>query len=122
MALNEMETALKTQPNRANLWANIALAHALLGEKAEALSAAQKSADLLPESRDAIAGPANSITCLVAFAWVGEKDRALSELQRLFKVPFGANPYVCRYSVHPLLDDPRYTKMIQDPANNAPLF
>jgi TolB-like protein/cytochrome c-type biogenesis protein CcmH/NrfG len=122
VALDGMETALKTQPSNASLWANIAMAHALLGEKAEALGAAQKSADLLPESRDAIAGPANSITCLVAFAWVGEKDRALSELQRLFGIPFGANVYACRYSVHPLLDDPRYRKMVEDPANNGPLF
>jgi tetratricopeptide (TPR) repeat protein len=122
IALAEMETALKTQPNRASLWSNIALAHALLGDKAETLSAAQKSAELLPESRDAIAAPANSITCLVAFAWIGEKERALSELQRLFKVPFGANVYACRNSVRPLLDDPRYKAMILDPANNAPLF
>jgi TolB-like protein/cytochrome c-type biogenesis protein CcmH/NrfG len=122
VALAGMETALKTQPNNANLWSNIALAHAFLGDRDATLSAAQKSADLLPESRDAIAAPGNSITCLVAFAWIGEKDRALSELQRLFKVPFGANVYACRSSVHPLIDDPRYKKMIQDPANNAPLY
>jgi TolB-like protein/cytochrome c-type biogenesis protein CcmH/NrfG len=121
-AMAAMKKVLASQPGNAVLWSNLALAHALLGEKAEALGAAQKSADLLPESRDAVTGTSNSLTCFVAFSWIGEKDRALAELQRLFLTPFGANVYACRNGSGPVHDDPRFKKMLADPANNAPLY
>jgi TolB-like protein/cytochrome c-type biogenesis protein CcmH/NrfG len=121
-SLLEMTKVLASQPENSVLWANLALAHALLGEKQEALDAARKSAELLPESRDAIMAPANSVTCAVALSWLGETDRALAELQRLFGVPFGPNVYVSRHSVGPVGDDPRFKRMVADPANNAPLF
>jgi TolB-like protein/Flp pilus assembly protein TadD len=121
-ALAMMKDALVQQADNAQLWSDLSLAYALLGKKEEARNAAQKSADLLPESRDALQGPSNSLISAVAYAWIGEKDRALGELQRLLRTPFGANIYLSRNSFRPLRDNPRYKKMIEDPANNAPLF
>jgi TolB-like protein/cytochrome c-type biogenesis protein CcmH/NrfG len=121
-SLAAMKQVLVNQPNNAELWAAMSLAHALLGEKQEALDAARKSAELLPESKDGVTGPSNSITCAIAMAWAGEKDRAFAELGRLFHVPFGANVYATRYGFLPLRDDPRFKAMMEDPANNAPMF
>ncbi len=121
-AVAQMKEAMIRQPNNAELWANLALAQAILGEKEDSLRSAQKSAELLPESRDAINAPQNSVTCALALAWAGEKERSLAELKRLFRVPFGANVNFVRVSFRPLQDDPRFKEMVSDPANNAPLL
>ncbi len=121
-AIDEMSGVLAQQPGNATLWANLSLAHALLGERDETLRAAQKSAELLPESRDAVTAPANSGVCAEAFAWIGDKDRALSELGRLFRLPYGENVYIARSSFRTLQDDPRFKEMVGDPRNNAPLY
>jgi hypothetical protein len=57
--------------------------------------------------------------CAMAMAWAGEKDRAIAEIARLLKVPYGGNVHsiYCR----PLWDDPRYKALLADPANNAVL-
>lgn len=121
-AVAQMKDALARQPNNADLWAYLALAQGILGERENAVASVQKSAELLPESRDALNGPQNSINCALALAWAGEKERALSELKRLFRVPFGANVNLTRVSFGPLKDDPRFKEMVSDPANNAPLL
>jgi TolB-like protein/cytochrome c-type biogenesis protein CcmH/NrfG len=121
-SLAAMSKVVMTQPNNALIWSNMALAYALLGEKEKALSAARKSAELLPESRDAIAGTANSVTCMVAYAWLEERDRAFGELQRLLRVPYGLNVYTCRNSLGPLRTDSRFKAILEDPKNNAPFY
>jgi TolB-like protein/Flp pilus assembly protein TadD len=118
----QMRDALAGQPNNADLLADLALAQGILGERENALASVQKSAELLPESRDAVNAPTDAVTCALALAWAGEKERALAEVQRLLRVPFGANVHVVRASFRPLQDDPRFKAMVSDPANNAPLL
>jgi hypothetical protein len=103
------------------VWSELSLAHALLGNRHEALDCAAKSADLLPEARDALVGPANSINGLLALAWLGENDRAVGEMKRLFSVPWGADIYYCRAHFRTLKDDPRFKALVNDPTNNTPL-
>jgi hypothetical protein len=86
------------------------------------MSAAKKSAELMPESRDAIVGPGNSNTCAIALAWIGEKDRALEEIGRLLHVPFGLNVNSVRPWFRPLHDDPRFKALVDDPKNNDPIL
>ncbi|HTU03088.1 MAG TPA: tetratricopeptide repeat protein, partial [Candidatus Sulfotelmatobacter sp.] len=117
-----MNEALSQQPDNSVLWAAFSLAHAMLGNKGESLRCAQRSAELMPESRDAIVGPGNSNTCALALAWIGEKDRALAELERLLHVPWGMNIYTARVSFRPLRDDARFKKLVSDPRNNGPLL
>jgi TolB-like protein/Tfp pilus assembly protein PilF len=120
-ALALMKTELKRQPENSVLWANMGLAQALLGNRDETLRCAQKAAEYLPESRDAIIGPTNSVVGAQAFAWVGEKERALSEFQRLLHMPWGTLVANGRNSWRPIRDDPRFKALLADPANNAPL-
>jgi tetratricopeptide (TPR) repeat protein len=121
-ALAEMKQVLVTQPENAQLWSDMALAHALLGEKDEALQCVQKSSDLLPESRDAVLAPSNSQNCAYALMWAGEKDRALAEFARLLHVPYGTNIYALRLSCRPMQDDPKFKEMVGNIQNNAPLL
>jgi TolB-like protein len=122
-AIREGKSELAQKPS-ATAWAWLAGAYALIGDKAEALRCAQTSRDLIPESKDAVAGPPLSVYHAQVLAWVGEKDRALAELARLLRTPFGENIYAAKFSPYwlPLRDDPRFQALVNDPKNNAPLY
>src|SRR5262249_10216471 len=94
VAMGDQE--LPRQPNNAQLWASLSLAHALLGHHDEAIRCGEKSREVLPESRDALFGIGNSILFASALGYVGEKDRALAEFERLLHVPYGTNPILDR--------------------------
>ena len=123
--LAAMNALLAEQPLNAQLWAALSLAHGLLGKHDEALRCGAKARELLPESRDAISGEQISALYASALAYVGEKDRALAEFERLLHVPFGTNAILDRGiwsgSWKPLRDDPRFKAQLPDPKNNEPL-
>ena len=121
-AMTLMYSELKQQPENSSLWAAMALANAILGNKDETLRCVQKSSELLPESRDADIGRANAITCTFALAWIGERDQALAEIERLLHVPDGLNIYQARTHFRPLHDDPRFKALVSDLRNNDPLL
>jgi Flp pilus assembly protein TadD len=123
-AATELGRALETQPTNAGLWASLGGVHALLGERDEALRCARKAMELVPESRDALSGPTyrqNYGSCL---AWLGDKDAALAELERLLHTPWGENVYLAKHGLtwFPLRGHPRFEALVNDPKNNAPLL
>ncbi len=104
---------------------------AVLGHNDEALRSAHRAVELLPESRDAVNGPALSVALAFVHAWTGDKDRAIAELTRLLRVPCWVVPTGPPINVHamrrsawfaPLRGDPRYEALLDEPANNAPIF
>jgi TolB-like protein/Flp pilus assembly protein TadD len=121
-ALATMKQVLVTQPDNAQLWSDMGMDQAILGDKEEALASIRKATELLPESRDAVLGPGISQNCAYALMWAGEKERALAEFSRLLHVPFGVNIYFLRHSCGPLKDDPRFKEMIGNLQNNAPIL
>jgi tetratricopeptide (TPR) repeat protein len=121
-ALATMKQVLVTQPANAQLWSDMGMDQAILGDKEEALASIRKATELLPESRDAVLGPAISQNCAYALMWAGEKERALAEFSRLLHVPYGVNIYFLRHSCGPLKDDPRFKDMIGNLQNNAPIL
>lgn len=110
------------QPDNPVLWSNVAVDQAILGDREDALQAIHKCVEILPESRDAIVGPQNSQNFALAYMWLGDKDRALSEIERLLRVPWGLNVYSARVSFRLLRDDPRFRALMADPKNNAPIL
>lgn len=128
-AMPVLTAELVSQPSNASLWESLAEAHAIKGEKDEAIRCCEKAMELIPESRDAVEGPSIALARASILAQVGEKDRALAEFARLLKVPYsGANVHVARNGIwfgasfRTLRGDPRFEALLNDPANNAPAF
>ena len=113
---------LERRPS-ATTWTTLSNAYALTGDKAEALRCAQAAKDLIPESKDAVAGPPLSLNYAQMLAWTGDRDGALAELARLLRTPFGENIYSAKVGIGwlPLRGDPRFEALVNDPKNNAPL-
>jgi tetratricopeptide (TPR) repeat protein len=122
-AVNDLKARLEKQPTTAGYWASLGSAYVLLGDRAEALRCAQKAIDLVPESKDALLGPSFTLNYASCLAWLGDKDRALAELARLLRTPWGENIYAAKAGTawFPLRGDPRFEALVNDPKNNAPL-
>ena len=122
----DVRSKLEREPTNDNLWSEQALMEALLGQAAEALRDSRKAMELMPESLDAHDGPDYSCALAAVYAWTGDKDRALAELTRLLRVPFGYEGSVHDLRVDamfaPLRGDPRFEALLKDPKNSEPLF
>jgi hypothetical protein len=99
---------LVQSPNDAKTLAMLALIHAAVGEKNEALGAATRARELLPIAKDSFDGPILATTLAAVSAKLGEKDSAIRQLESLVGVPNGPTPGTLR--VEPewdsLRDDP----------------
>jgi tetratricopeptide (TPR) repeat protein len=104
---------LVQSPNDAKTLAMLALIHAAVGEKNEALGAATRAGELLPIAKDSFDGPILATTLAAVSAKLGEKDLAIRQLESLVGVPNGPTPGTLR--VEPewdsLRDDPRFRKL-----------
>ncbi len=122
-AVADLKAQLEKQPGSATLWSSLGGAYVLLGDRVEALRCAQQAMNLVPEAKDAVAGPGFSLTYASCLAWLGDKDRALAELARLLRTPFGENIYSAKFGTawFPLRGDPRFEALVSDPKNNAPI-
>ena len=104
---------LVQSPNDAKTLAMLALIHAAVGEKNEALGAARRAGELLPIAKDSFDGPILATTLAAVSAKLGEKDSAIRQLESLVGVPNGPTPGTLR--VEPewdsLRDDPRFKKL-----------
>jgi TolB-like protein len=101
----------------------LGFADAGLGLKAEAVSEAQRAAELLPISRDAFAGP-ELLACVADLkARVGDKDGALALLQQLLGIPAGIHVSPALLKLDPVWDslrsDPRFQKLANAPDGGA---
>jgi serine/threonine-protein kinase len=112
------------QPRSTTVWAYLGGVEAVLGNRDQALGAAQKLAELVPEETDAVLGPDLSRSRAAILAWSGEKDEAISELSRLMHVPYGGYINLVRVDPDwlPVRDDPRFKALVADPKANEPLF
>ena len=104
---------LVQSPNDAKTLAMLALIHAAVGEKNEALGAATRAGELLPIAKDSFDGPILATTLAAVSAKLGEKDSAIRQLESLVGIPNGPTPGTLR--VEPewdsLRDDPRFKKL-----------
>ena len=106
---------LLQSPNDAKTLAMLALIHAAVGEKNEALGAAKRAGELLPIAKDSFDGPILATTLAAVSAKLGETDSAIRQLESLVGVPNGPTPGTLR--VEPewdsLRDDPRFKKLAE---------
>jgi TolB-like protein len=85
-----------------------------LGRKDDAIREARQAVDLLPIAKDSYWGPHLVTTLALVYAWTGERDRALEQLEIVAKIPNG--PSYGDLKFNPCWDslrgDPRFDKIV----------
>ena len=119
-ARRELEQLLEKQPDFVGALSLLGVVDAGLGRKDDALREGRRACELLPISRDAIAGAACAVNLAQIYTWVGEKDLAIEQIAAVERVPnelsFG------RLKLHPYWDslrgDPRFERIVSSLAPN----
>jgi TolB-like protein/class 3 adenylate cyclase/Tfp pilus assembly protein PilF len=118
---------LAQEPDNAFKWCDLGLTYAMLGEKKAALDLIPKVRELVAQSNNVIEVANREADIAIVLAWCGEKDKALAEIAPVLRKPSNnlfARVNVMRNAIpwRPLQGDPRFSALLDDPANNAPLF
>jgi len=110
----EMERIVREQPNYASATSTLALIDAGLGRKQEAIDEGRRACELLPIAKDSINGVHMMELLGVVYAWTGEKDLAIKQLQATLRYP-GVISYG-QLKLHPfwepLRGDPRFEQIV----------
>ncbi len=111
--------------NVAGAGINIAqgMSDAALGRKEEALKEVRRAAELLPIKKDAMTGAEILRNLAITYAWTGEKDLAIEQLEELLPL-YGPISYG-QLRLHPWWDplrgDPRFEKIVEEAKKPVPL-
>ena len=124
-AASILENAVKEAPLSAIRHANLGWLYAFMGRKGDAIREGRQAVELKPESKDAVDGVIVNCYLALIYARVGEKDLALTLLERLIKTPGAVdsvdysitiNDLKHRWEWDPLRSDPRFQKLLEKPA------
>ena len=113
-ARSEFERTVREQPDDGEPLCMLGLIDAGLGRKEEAIREGRRASELTPVTKDAING-AHIMQCLgIIYAWTGEKDLAIKQVEATLQVP-GRLSYG-QLRLHPdwdpLRGDPRFEKIV----------
>jgi len=119
------ENAVKEAPLSAMRHANLGWFYAFMGRKEDAMREGRRAVELKPESKDAVDGVIVNCYLALIYARVGEKDLAFALLDRLIKTPGAVdsvdysvtiNDLKHRWEWDPIRSDPRFQKLLEQPA------
>ncbi|MEY2496831.1 MAG: hypothetical protein QOD12_387 [Verrucomicrobiota bacterium] len=109
-----LQAALEKEPEDPARLGAIARIDAALGQKDDAIREAEKALALRPLAKDAMDGPMLATNLALVYAWTGERDLALEQLETVAKIPAG--PSYGELALNPrwdsLRDDPRFVKIV----------
>jgi TolB-like protein/class 3 adenylate cyclase/Flp pilus assembly protein TadD len=115
-ARREVEKVVEKQPDFAPALSLLGMIDAGLGRKEEALREGRRACELLPISKDAIDGVALAVNLGQIYAWTGEKDLAIEQIEAVERVPNFLSYGLLK--LHPYWDslrgDPRFEKIVAD--------
>ncbi|MGC2354365.1 MAG: FlgO family outer membrane protein [Candidatus Udaeobacter sp.] len=113
-ARREVEQIVEQQPDFAAALSLLGMIDAGLERKEEALREGRRACELLPISKDAVDGADIAINLAQIYAWTGEKDRAIEQIEAVEGLP-----NILSYGLlklHPYWDslrgDPRFEKIV----------
>jgi len=119
------EDAVKEAPSSAIRHANLGWFYAFMGRKDDAIREGRRAVELKPDSKDAVDGVIVNCYLALIYARVGEKDLAFPLLARLLKTPgavdsvdysITVNDLKHRWEWDPIRSDPRFEKLLEQPA------
>jgi tetratricopeptide (TPR) repeat protein len=113
-ARSEVEKIVEKQPDFAAALSLLGMIDAGLGRKEEALREGRRACELLPISKDSTDGAAFAVNLAQIYAWTGEKDRAIEQIEAVERVPNYLSYGLLK--LHPYWDslrgDPRFEKIV----------
>ena len=127
-ARHDLEALRDRDKNNPEVAAHLGAVYAYLDEKEVALKEGERAVALLPAAKDAVLGPALEEDLARVETTVGEKDRAISRLQKLLVTPYSSvghggpvTPALLRLHPYwdPLRADPRFQKLVSEPEHLA---
>jgi tetratricopeptide (TPR) repeat protein len=114
-AREKMEAQQGDKPKDALYFGGIAKLDAGLGRKEEAIREARRAVEMMPIAKDAVEGPIWVANLALVYAWTGERDRALEQLEIVATLP-GWGPTYGDLRLNPCWDslrgDPRFDKIV----------
>jgi serine/threonine-protein kinase len=113
-ARSEVEKAMDKRPDFPEALSLLGMINAGLGRKEEALRAGRRACELVPINKDAMDGVDYAIRLAQIYAWTGEKDLAIQQIEMVQRVP---NPLSYGLlKLHPHWDSlrghPRFEKIV----------
>ena len=114
-AIDVLQREIQAQPHDYRLHSAIGHAFALLDRKDEAVLAGEYGLELMPTSKDALVGPAQTHELAMIYARVGENDQALDLIEELLSIPGNMSVGLLRLDPvwDPLRDHPRFQALLE---------
>jgi len=112
----------RDQPDYAQAWAYLGLTDAMLGRCPEAISEGKRACEILPYTRDSWVGPIWITNLAMIYAWCGEKQPALDQLETSAKLLGGVTYGDLKQSTDwdSLRGDPRFEEIMASLAPKKP--
>ena len=88
-ARKKIEAEFGDKPEDAGYLLKVGTLDAGLGRKEEAIREARRAVDLLPIAKDSLNGPDVVANLALVYAWTGERDAALEQLETVATIPNG---------------------------------
>jgi eukaryotic-like serine/threonine-protein kinase len=88
-AREKVDAILRDNPKDASYLADAAKLDAGLGRKEEAIREARRAVELQPIAKDSLNAPAWIANLALVYAWTGQRDRALEQLEIVATIPGG---------------------------------
>jgi TolB-like protein/Tfp pilus assembly protein PilF len=112
----ETERIVREQPDYAKALCVLGMIDAALGHKNDALSEGRRAVELLPVTKDAWTGAQVLTNLAITYAWTGEKDLAIKQLEELVRIPSPISYGQLRLHPYwdPLRGDPRFEKLVEE--------
>jgi TolB-like protein/Tfp pilus assembly protein PilF len=123
--LTIFEAAVQQAPANALRHANLGLVYSFMGRREEAIREGHRAVELQPDSKDAVFGPWMTGYLAMIYARVGEADSAVPLLEHLLASPGPVDSTNCcitqsdlrnRWQWDPLRNNPRFQKLLAEPA------